>query len=302
MIKHLLLLINVLTYSISFSQLIPTRLNQFNTGANERDFALSQNGNLILFTVQSNNGDKSTIMLSKNIKGKWSKPMVAPFSGQYNDLEPFFSPDNAKVFFCSNRPAQNKSTTDFDIWYVELKENNFGKIIRLDTVINSQHDEFYPSVSKNGNLYFTSQRNNGIGKEDIFLSFLKDSIYQKPIPLDTAINSKGYEFNAFISPDENLIVFTAYGRKDDMGKGDLYYSKKNNANTWSSIKRLPVNSTSLDYCPFIDFKDNKFYFTSNRKSGNYSKTNYETIIKEESSPGNGNGDIFYIDINETWFK
>jgi hypothetical protein len=38
------------------------------------------------------------------------------------------------------------------------------------------------------------------------------------------VNSKGYDFNAFIDPDENYIIFSSYKRPDDLGGGDLYYS------------------------------------------------------------------------------
>ena len=39
-----------------------------------------------------------TICFSKMVDGKWTKPKVAPFSGQWSDWDPFLSPDGKRLF------------------------------------------------------------------------------------------------------------------------------------------------------------------------------------------------------------
>src|SRR6185369_5054089 len=64
------------------------------TPLNERDMAISPDGKELLYTIlNSPSGFHTLIYMRKDAKGQWSKPAVAPFSGQYSDLEPAFSAD-----------------------------------------------------------------------------------------------------------------------------------------------------------------------------------------------------------------
>src|SRR5206468_10208906 len=138
---------------------------------------------------------------AKRINGQWSKPETAWFSGRFNDLEPAFSPDGNKIFFTSNRPRKksDSSKKDYDIWYLQKKGTVWEEPVPLDSLINTDKDEFYPSLSKNGNLYFT--RDNGEAKDDIFFSRFRDGKYELPMVLPDAVNPKSYDFNAFIASD-----------------------------------------------------------------------------------------------------
>ncbi len=51
------------------------------------------------------NGSSSTIVISHRANGHWSKPELAPFSGQWLDHDPAVSPDGSFIVFASNRPA-----------------------------------------------------------------------------------------------------------------------------------------------------------------------------------------------------
>ncbi|MBK8496879.1 MAG: PD40 domain-containing protein [Chitinophagaceae bacterium] len=158
------------------------------------------------------------------------------------------------MFFSSNRPLSGSEIKDFDIWVVEKENGKWGEPRNLGAPVNTKEDEFYPSITKTGNLYFTAAYKNGIGKEDVFMAKLENGKYGEPVPLDTAVNSKTYEFNAFVSPDEDFIIFTSYGRKDDNGRGDLYMSIKDASGNWQPAKHLSMlNSAKLDYCPFVSF-------------------------------------------------
>jgi hypothetical protein len=53
-----------------------------------------------------------------------------------------------------------------------------------------------PSLTKNGDSYFTVEADYGKGKEDIVMCAFKNGAYEKPVSLPEAINSAGYEFNA----------------------------------------------------------------------------------------------------------
>jgi len=266
-------------------------------GFANRDFTISPAGDEIFFTIQQLN-IVSVIMISTKRNGKWSQPGVAPFSGVYNDLEASFTSDGKRLFFSSNRPISGAdSTSDYNIWYTEKNNGSWIEPIPLDSIVNSEKDEFYPSVTKSGNLYFTTQLEAGKGKEDIVVCELKDGRYLQPASLSEAINSKGYEFNSFVDPDEQYLLFTAYGRSDDMGHGDLYLSMKKDDQWQPAVNLAMVNGPSIDYCPFVTWDKKYLFFTSaraNYKSPFNKKQSLTDLEKGLSNPGNGVDDIYWV--------
>lgn len=267
----------------------------FNGLPNIRDFSMNKNQNEFYFTVESYLKEYSFIAYSKKVNNTWQKPKVVSFSGQYKDLEPFLSPDGLKLFFASNRKNNDSGEVkkDMEIWYVtrESLSDNWSKPISVGSIINTFANEFYPSVTEKGDLFFTAEYENSKGKEDIYVSRLVDGKYTTPVSLGSGVNSDKYEFNAFVAPDESFIIFTSYGRKDDLGRGDLYLSKKGNNNEWLPAKHLTnLNSKKLDYCPFVDLTNNKIYYTTSKSAITNKlneKKNFEEIINFIKNAPNG---------------
>ena len=239
---------------------------------NVRDFTLSRDGNEAYLSIQSPTGDLSVIVLITNIKGAWTEPVLTSFSGKYSDLEPFLTPDGLRLYFASNRPVSNldNNPKDFDIWGVERKslDDEWGDPIRLPEPVNSNADEFYPSVARNNNLYFTSDREGSLGKDDIFCATWDANRYIKVAQLGTSVNTEGYEFNAYVEANEKFIIFSGYNREDGLGSGDLYISYRNEDNQWTPAVNLgpEVNSKYMDYCPYFHPDSKTLYFTSRRSS------------------------------------
>jgi hypothetical protein len=257
-------------------ELVSADLNKFQ---NLRDFSTSSNEDEAYFTVQSPNPELSIIVCVKD--KKWNNPIILAFCDNYSYLEPFLSHDGKRLYFASNRPKTELDTlkSDFDIWYVERKERNgkWSKPVNMGSQVNSKNDEFYPTVADNNNLYFTMDSNLGLGKDDIYYCKWDGTSYSKPILLDTNINSEGYEFNAFISKDENILIYTKYETKDGFGSGDLYVAKKGKNGEWMPAKNLgnEINTKFMEYCPFYNNQTNTLYFTSKRS--NLSPQSFKSI-------------------------
>lgn len=280
--------------------MLPKEIQQFSV----RDFALSPKRDELFITVESNKNIFSSILhLTKDGK-KW-KVELAPFSGTYGDIEPTFSPDGNTLYFASNRPLQKDSAVkDFDIWKTEKIKGVWSEPENLGAPINTDANEFYPAVTANGKLYFTAAyKEKAVGKEDIWMSTLENGNYTKPIALPEPVNSALYEFNAFVSPDDSFIIFTSYGREDDLGGGDLYISKKDGKGEWLTAKNLgaKINSKGLDYCPFVSFDKKNFFFTSDRnklQKSYQNRLNLKDFLKEVGRLQNGKGNIYWIDADE----
>jgi len=270
-------------------------------GLSNRDFAISSKGDEIFFTLQQPHFASSTILHLVKKNGQWGKPQVAPFSGKYRDLEAAFSPDGQYIYFSSDRPLKSDAVKkDFDIWRVKrLPGGKWAKPENLGPNVNSEKSEFYPSITKSGNLYFTAELPDGKGSEDIVVCKPVGDGYGKPEILPEDINTKYDEFNAFVDPDEQFIIFSSYGRPDDIGGGDLYISHKDNKGNWETVKHLPplINSTALDYCPYVTRDKKYLIFTSNRVSAEFKNgkpKSYLQLKKLLNSPGNGADDLYWV--------
>lgn len=307
--KTLLLSITLFTFSFTIvnaqtvNSFLPEIISQY---PSVRDVAISTNGSEVYFSVQGYQGELSTIVTVNLINGKYTKAQVASFSGKYHDLEPFLSPDGLRLYFSSDRPLDNKSNElkDYDIWYVERKtcKDEWSSAINLGAPVNTKDNEFYPSITLSNNLYFTCDGAMSKGKDDIFICEYKNGKYELPVSLNDSINSIGYEFNAFVAPNESFMLYTCYNKDGGFGSGDLYISFKNKENQWTKSQNLgkTINSTVMDYCPFVDIKAGILYFTSKRnaiKKQLENKQTLEEVLKEMNVYENGLSRLYQVDIS-----
>lgn len=275
--------------------------NKISTNLYERDIAINPQGNELIYTLGDYKQNKRCLVSINKKNHNWTEPNVLNISGKYQDIEPFYANDGNRLYFASNRPIYNDTTRkDYNIWYSDKVDNTWSKPIALDSIINTKGDEFFPSLSENGNLYFTGTRENGVGREDIFKSEFINGSFTYPKPLPSEINTGVFEFNAYISPDENLIIFSSFGREDGLGGGDLYISKKDSVGNWTKAVNMgaTINSKKLDYCPFIDWNEGNFYFTSERMNeSDVTIKNVKQIKELSSNVKNGFGNIYKIGID-----
>jgi hypothetical protein len=269
-------------------------------GLANRDMAISPEGNDLFYTIQWYFGLYSVILHVKKINGHWEKPDTAWFSGKFNDMEPAFSPDGKRLFFVSNRPVNKTADVkDYDIWYLQKNGANWEGPFNPGSPLNSEKDEFYPSITKKGTIFFT--RNNGNAGDDLFFSEFSDGTYQTPKPLPETVNSSGDDFNAFIDPDEKYIIFSSYKRKDDLGRGDLYYALCRNG-IWNAAVHFDnfINSPALDYSPYVSPDRRYFFFSSKRTVIKFPFPQPKTLSEIKTtlnSWGNGFEDIYIMNFS-----
>lgn len=281
----------------------PFAENIFSQFTNVRDLTMNSDENEAYFTLQSPGRELSVIMKIIKQNNVWQEPEISSFSGKYSDLEPFLSPDNLKLYFVSNRPISNDSTStkDMDIWFVERTAltEAWSEPKNIGSPINTDKDEFYPSVASNGNLYFTTIEKELESADDIFMSKWENGNYSDPIVLGDFVNTKGAEYNAYISPDESYLIFGAWRRPDGIGSGDMYISKNIN-DTWTKAINLGdrINSPYMEFCPFV--VNETLYFTSRRSdvaSGENGFTSTDALFTELNKYSNGLSRIYKVSFN-----
>ena len=167
--------------------------------------------------------------------------------------------------------------------------------------VNSDADEWYPTLARNGMLYFGSERKGGKGGSDLYCSRFTDSKYQEPENLGETVNTEFEEYEPFIAPDENFLIFMACGRKDSYGGCDIYTSY-NRDGAWTRPVNLgdKINSKRQEYSPKISPDGKYFFWTSCRNFTDQptgKRMNYPELMNQLDGAGNGLGDIYQIDVS-----
>jgi Tol biopolymer transport system component len=300
--KTLVFVLVVLTFNC-YSQNTPLIFEEgvISVGDYESHADFSVGGDTLMFVKSNPDVSKWTICYSIKKNGKWSTPEVSSFSGQYMDADPYFTPDGKSLLFISNRPLKDgdPAKSDMDIWKIGKTKSGWGKPMRMGDVINSDKSEYYPTMAKNGTLYFGSRRNGGKGNADIWKSELVKGEYLPPINLGEGINTDGSEFEPYIAPDESYLIFMA-ARPDDLQFADLYISY-NKDGVWTKAEKLPepFNSPVTEFSPKVT-KDGKYFFFASARNVNPSTTSkretMNDVQKRLHSAGNGLGDIWFVEV------
>jgi Tol biopolymer transport system component len=243
--------------------------------SNNLDFnsAYSPDGQSFYFG-RSENG--KWVMYVTTFHGKhWSPPIHPAFSNtKYSEADPAFAPDGS-LYFISTRPRDvNDTTSDYDIWKVCETNEGWSEPENF-AIINSDSNEFYISFAPNGNLYFSSARMGGYGKEDIYVSILKNGKSYEPVNLGSAVNSTGSDHDPLIIGDEEYLLYSSSDRPDSYGQADFYFSTRINPKEWSAATNLGVifNTPTYEYCPYLS-PDNKYFFYSSQSDVKWIKAEY----------------------------
>jgi hypothetical protein len=271
------------------------------TGMFTRDVAISPDGKEIYFCVAIGNYTYSSILYSREVDGRWLPPEIVPFSGGPGvmDFEPALSADGSKLYFLSNRPDGDEEVGDQDIWVVERgSSGEWGLPENLGEPVNTDGGEFFPSLTKDGSLYFT-RNEKGSGLNQIFRSRWVDGAFQEPELLPVQVNCGSNRFNAFVAPDESYVIVPAVGMADSYDGVDYYMVFRDQSDRWSDPINMGshVNSDNArGWSPYVSPGGEVFFFMATRtKEIEEADWNYQNLKALNDSPGNGNADIYWVD-------
>ena len=270
-----------------------------NIGPSTRDVAISPDGKEILFCMSA--PPYSTILFTRWDATGWTEPEVVDnlTDPMYYNFEPCLSPDGKKLFFLSNRPdtANGETTPDQDIWVMEKTEDGWDIPYNLGAPVNTDDEEYYPSVTNNGTLYFTRAK-KGDPVNNIYRSRLIDGKYSEPELLPENVNCGQNRYNAYISRDESFIIIPAVGIEGSYGGTDYYISFRNEKDEWSK----PVNMG-----PTVNTRGNREYSASLSPDGKYlffmsqraltipDKLTHKVMKEAFFNIGNSNSAIYWVD-------
>jgi WD40-like Beta Propeller Repeat len=208
--------------------------------------------------------DNNTIRFSNLVNGKWTKPTVATFSGQWHDWDPFISPDGKRLIFVSNRPLegmpQDKPQKDNHLWYVDYQpDNNWSAPRHFDAPVNKPGlNDYGPSISRSGTICFCSRNREGNKKMCGYYTKWLGDHYDEPKLL--LLNGDNEVFDPFIAPDERYILFAS--------NKDLYISYRH-GNEWAPGEKLSaqVNNGNWNGGPYVSPDGKMLYYAQDHAPG-----------------------------------
>lgn len=167
--------------------------------------------------------------------------------------------------------------------------------VNLGNLINSEYDEYSPSITADGkSLFYTvlvPVKNEDVNKkqvfqEDFYVSNNIEGKWQKAESLNS-LNTLGNEGTQTISGDGRMMFFTGCNRPDGYGSCDIYFSIYSD-NKWTKPRNIgrPINSGAWESQPSISPDGRTLYFVSNRLGGKGKMDLWASTLTDDGYWGN----------------
>ncbi|MFT2011206.1 OmpA family protein [Pontibacter sp. 13R65] len=204
------------------------------------------------------------IYISKWQEGEWQAPVSISdaINSTANEGAATISGDGKTLVFTScNRPD---SQGDCDLYISFRTGNEWSRPKNMGYTVNSKAWESQPSLSADGRtLYFTSNRSGGKGKEDIWVTHMReDGSWEKPTNLGAPINTPGRDMAPFIHASGSTLYFVSDGHQG-MGGLDVFKTALKPDRKWEEPQNMgyPLNTHADEGSVFITPDNTTGYYS-----------------------------------------
>jgi len=202
-----------------------------NTQWSEHSPVISQDDQVLLFTSRSDNMNETPVVTQNNKSKVKDKKLAA--DGQYYE----------NIYEAKR-----------------INDEEWEKPRSLSTVLNGKgHDASIQVFDNDTKLLMYRNDEDG----DIFYSEKSGSEWTDPKKLNSNINSKSYESDAYITPDGQTIYFSTAKYSED-GTLDIYYSTRQPGGDWGAAKSIgtAINTPYDEDSPYLSRDGKTLYFAS----------------------------------------
>lgn len=151
------------------------KVNDYSLG----DPFIAPDGKTLYFVSNMPGGKGGTDIYytKKNAAGEWDKPInLTDINTEGNERNPFAC-DNGDFYFASDGHI---GMGGLDIFTAKLSNNSISQIQNMGYPFNSPQDDFSPYLfDQNNKIYFASNRQGGLGNDDVYATTLKQPLVFK---------------------------------------------------------------------------------------------------------------------------
>jgi hypothetical protein len=169
---------------------------------------------------------------------------------------------------------------------------DWGEPIPLGAPINTDWHEAYPSIGRDGVLYFFRCHPEDRSECDLYSADPSGEGFAESKRLPAPVNGDSADYDPFIAADGSYLIFSSR-RPGGHGEGDLYVSFRGDGDEWGEPVNLgpQINSAADENRPSVTLDGKYFFFTSNREA----QVRLPPGIPPASSmPGHGSRDIYWM--------
>jgi outer membrane protein OmpA-like peptidoglycan-associated protein len=198
---------------------------KLSTALNDGPATFSKDGNTICFTRNQSTADEKKgreddhlgLFFASKVNGEWTEPVPFDYNSKvYNVMHAALSRDGEQLYFASDMPGGFGGT---DLYRCTKEGEGWSIPLNLGKEVNSAASELFPFAAPDGALYFSSSREGGLGRMDLYSSRPKGIRWTVPEALPVPMNSAG-----------NDIGYTSFGTdrsgffSSDRDGGDKIFS------------------------------------------------------------------------------
>ncbi len=169
------------------------------------------------FNLERNKTVTLKLFHSNYINGKWTKPMKLKLNmPDIASCHPTLNQAGDLLVFASDRPG---GYGKMDLYLSTFENGEWSRPINLGPEINSEENDWFPSINERGLLLYASDRTDK--QLDLFLCKGENGEWQKPTRLPSPINTLYDDFG--ITTNKNVTQgYLSSNRPGGLGKDDLY--------------------------------------------------------------------------------
>lgn len=238
--------------------------------------AFSSNDSIFIFTQVT--GEQNKIFISFKQGEDWSIPEdITKNLGNYKNLY-----TNSITADGTFMVISMDNMGDGNLFYTEYTGKGWAKLKNFGKTINTLFFESSGFITPDGKtLYFSSNRNGGLGDLDIWTSSKRnDGTWSNPVNCGNIINTSYNEESPHFDPATNTLIFSSNGHIS-IGDYDVFTSTKTQ-NRWSTPVGLPY-SLNTTYPNTFFFPIPNGYVTSIYNDQEKSRNIYSLIIDSTRS-------------------
>ncbi|MCS7297693.1 MAG: OmpA family protein [Bacteroidia bacterium] len=173
-----------------------------------------------------------------------------------------------------------------DLYESRYENGHWQQPKSLGAPINSPYWDSHPFLAGDSVLFFASNRPNGFGQSDIYVSYrYPDGRWSPPKNLGPLINTQGDEVTPYYYEPYQTLYFSSTGQPMGYGGYDIYKSRWRGS-YWEEPRNLGplVNTDGDEYYFTIDGRGNKIYYARASKKDPRNFDLYSFELPMEARP------------------